>query len=313
MTAQPACPACAGRDIHTTVRDNGMIGGADPTLGLTALGEERWACPACGQQYHRRVEAAEPPYQFVDYDLYFFEKLEPVLAGVARAVAVGPGVVAAHGAGAEPPVYRCPVCGSLDVGRNAAKSAYDMTYMECVACGNGELVDWVERDAWVIVVQDQEAARVAGAAATEALLAAARVALAARALGGAAGAAGSDLGCVMCTGDDPEEAWEALQTEHVVSLVRELHFGVDVKRCFCDQLFAVVFTERIDFRDGEDDQTWLAVPITEAEHARIEEAGASDAPRVLVESVRQRRFLARTRLSEPPWWCDGGFSIFPHD
>jgi len=130
------------------------------------------------------------------------------------------------------PVFRCPACRSLDVARNAEKSAYEFTYMECAACGNGELVDWVDREAWVIVVQDQEEARAAAVAREEAaaqqtaaLLAAARVAVAARAAA----------------------------------------------------------------------------------------AAAAELPRLLVACVGQRRFLARTRLSEPPWWRDGGFVILPHD
>ncbi|MDP2312890.1 MAG: hypothetical protein Q8P41_08295, partial [Pseudomonadota bacterium] len=230
-----------------------------------------------------------------------------------------------------PPIYRCPACRSLDVGTNEARSAYDLTYMECTACGNGALVDWIGRDDWVITVQDQEDARVAFGLQPGAPVAAvppvspvpavpavpavspAPVAPVSPAPVSPPSEPEPELGCVMCTGDDAEEAWEAMETHHVRSLVREVHFGVDVKRCFCDQLFAVVFTERIDFRDGDDDQTWLAVPITDEERARLEAVGTAEVSGTLVALVRQRRFLAKTRQVPAPWWCDGGFSIFPHD
>ncbi|MBA2663559.1 MAG: hypothetical protein H0U74_14820 [Bradymonadaceae bacterium] len=38
-------------------------------------------------------------------------------------------------------VVRCPKCGSTNSGEDEARSLCDMAYMQCDACGHGELVD----------------------------------------------------------------------------------------------------------------------------------------------------------------------------
>ena len=104
--------------------------------------------------------------------------------------------------------------------------------------------------------------------------------------------------------------------ERLQSFVEESHFSIRVTRCSCEQRFAVVFMERVDWQGGEDEQTWLAVPIHAAELATLTTYGENELPTMLTAIVRQRRFLVRSYPSAgvvEAWWRDAGFSIGPHD
>ncbi len=120
------------------------------------------------------------------------------------------------------------------------------------------------------------------------------------------------FGCGRCGGDDAAIAWTASQAERIASYVQESHFGVHVSRCRCGQHFVTVFTERIDWQGGEDDQTWLVLPVSAEELPRIE----AEPHRSLPVLGADRRFLVRsfpTGGSVSCWWRQGGFAIGPHD
>jgi hypothetical protein len=177
-------------------------------------------------------------------------------------------------------VFRCPQCGSTDAGPDESRSAYDFTYMECKACGHGGLVDSWERDGewWV------PSAKAAG--------------------------------CPRCSGEDAVAAWEALHANRVRTFVQESHFSVQITACVCGQHHAVVFTERIDWQGGEDDQTWLAVPVFPADLEALAAAGEDEVSGVLTRLAGDRRFLVRSypaRGSLTAWWRMSGFAIGPHD
>lgn len=281
-----ACSDCALREASTTVRDNGMVG-VDLTLGLSSLGGRIFACPACGQRYEREEDLAEAPYWFRDYDLYHFRKLEPVLpARSSKAPAENEGSS-----------LRCPKCRSRDV---AFEPSYEHTKLECRACGHYTYVDWTERDAWDSAEQDREdAARAQPRPAPPSVFAeAARLVR---------------PGCALCGSLDAKTAWASLHTLHVASPVREVHFGIDVKRCTCGQPWVVMFTERVDFRDGNDDQTWLAMPVTDAEASVLTTCDPSRVSQGVAELGRNRRFLLRSNTSNTIAWRDSGFAIPPHD
>ncbi len=178
-------------------------------------------------------------------------------------------------------VCRCPKCGSTEARADESRSRTEFTHMQCDACGHGGLFDSCRRDEeWFADVE------VPG------------------------------LGCARCAGADAAAAWTAMQAQRLAARVEESHFSVRFTQCSCGQRFAVVFTERIDWKGGEDDQTWLVLPIRADEHAKLMACGENDVPRLVTEIGRGRRFLVRsfpTGGALSAWWRDDGFAIGPHD
>ena len=117
--------------------------------------------------------------------------------------------------------------------------------------------------------------------------------------------------------DDAAAAWAAMTATRVRHLVDESHFTVRVTACAaCGQRSVVVFTERIDWSGGDDDQTWLAVPVDGDELARLEAADEGAVGATLTAMVAARRFVVRsypTGGAISCSWRDGGFAIGPHD
>ena len=288
------CATCAARDRDTEVRDN-FIRKVDTTLGLTPLGNELYACPTCGLRYRRTVDEAT---QFHDYDQYCFSKLD----GPAGTKFVS--------------VIRCPKCGSTYAGADESKSAYEFTYMQCLSCHYGALVDSWERDFdWTVEIEVPADAkgpptRLPPLAEGEGLYESMRKTRAPKA------APAPAFGCARCAGEDAAAAWEAMQSKRGPSLVQESHFSIRITECSCGQAFVVVFTERMDFNNGEDEQDWLAVPLTSEERSKLTAASEAELPGLVTKLGRERRFLVR---SYPPgagisaWWRTGGFMIGPHD
>ena len=75
------------------------------------------------------------------------------------------------------------------------------------------------------------------------------------------------FGCERCWPPTAEAAWEGRAAlTHVEELVDESHFHVMILACSrCTQRFVSVFTETIDWTDGDDPQYWTLLPITETE------------------------------------------------
>lgn len=124
------------------------------------------------------------------------------------------------------------------------------------------------------------------------------------------------FGCERCFGEDAALAWKASQATRLRTFDQESHFGLHLTACSCGQRFVTVFTERIDWVGGEDDQTWLVLPVRDEESDRLE-ASPSDAVPGLVTAMGQgRRFLVRsfpTGGALSAWWRESGFGIGPHD
>lgn len=79
------------------------------------------------------------------------------------------------------------------------------------------------------------------------------------------------FGCTQCW---PADAAAAAQVRQVLArqerLVDESHYGVSILGCpHCNQRFVSVFTETIDWEDGEDPQASTLLPLTEAEAADL--------------------------------------------
>lgn len=95
---------------------------------------------------------------------------------------------------------------------------------------------------------------------------------------------GDELGCERCWPRAADAAWEARRAlTHVAELIDESHFHVMILACpRCAQRFVSVFTETIDWKDGDDSQYWTLLPITEAEAADL---------------VKQRDSLTETKFN----------------
>lgn len=94
---------------------------------------------------------------------------------------------------------------------------------------------------------------------------------------------GEGFGCKSCWPLDAETAWEArTRLAHYVELIDESHFHVMILGCpHCAQRFVSVFTEIIDWKDGDDPQYWTLLPVTAEEADNL---------------VRQRESLAESDL-----------------
>lgn len=126
----------------------------------------------------------------------------------------------------------------------------------------------------------------------------------------------ASFGCPRCFGHEADLAWSAARTTRLRALVEDSHFSLQLTACACGQRFVTVFTERIDWEGGEDDQTWLVAPVTEQEAARLDATAPGDLPRAVTDTCQARRFLVRafpTQGSLRAWWREGGFVIGPHD
>ncbi|MFO0595906.1 MAG: hypothetical protein U0228_11390 [Myxococcaceae bacterium] len=124
------------------------------------------------------------------------------------------------------------------------------------------------------------------------------------------------MSCHLCANENAETAWGAARATRVAALVEESHCSLQITACSCGQRFINVFTERIDWNGGEDDQTWLTLAIAADEAARLEGTAEGELHRVVNALGVGRRFLVRSFPTGgvlSVWWQASGFSIGPHD
>lgn len=124
------------------------------------------------------------------------------------------------------------------------------------------------------------------------------------------------FGCENCLPPDVDSAWEAVNLLRIDSeLIDESHFTVKLRSCpTCQQHFVSVFTETIDWADGEDPQFWSVLPITPAESTQLLEAGSDLVPQ-LNALAPTRRSLCHDfpkGASAKSYWTRG-VTIGPHD
>lgn len=252
-----------------------FMGDVDVTAGLESITDEVWKCPECRAHYQRIYDAAT---FFHDYDEHRYQRLAP------RSVMV----------------CRCPECGSDDAYADESRSYLEFTHMQCDGCGQGGLNDVWQQDEWYVEVVGYYNPR-----RPDSLVWWApghRIEL--------------TYGCLQCMGlDQADNAFSALTKTALTTLVSESHFSVRLTQCACGQAFAVVFTEIIDWKDGEDDQTWLAMPVTSDEVLTLKKTTEDELPGYLA-ARNTRRFLVRhlpTGGQIHTFWRDGGFRIGRHD
>ena len=106
-------------------------------------------------------------------------------------------------------------------------------------------------------------------------------------------------GCLRCWPATPEAAWHARRGLRELAMwIDEAHLSVRGLQCVhCARRFISVFTESIDWINGDDAQTWTTVPVTADEFTRVEAALASSIEAALRVVPAERRSLRRDHPS----------------
>ena len=128
---------------------------------------------------------------------------------------------------------------------------------------------------------------------------------------------GETFGCEKCWPFSAEAADAARRgLIPVAELIDESHFHVMIRACsVCSQKFISIFTELIDWSEGDDPQYWTLLPITEDEAAGLTRSGDSVTEEVLNSLGKGRRSLQHDRpKGKPPRTCWGvGVLVGRHD
>jgi hypothetical protein len=123
-------------------------------------------------------------------------------------------------------------------------------------------------------------------------------------------------GCNACWPSSADAAWEAVKSLKTdIDLIDESHFKIKIRSCKkCGQQFLSVFTETIDWKDGEDPQYWTVIPLTTEEAERLSSKG-SDFEAALVALPDARRSLRHDfpKGSGPKSYWSQGLAIGAHD
>jgi hypothetical protein len=126
-----------------------------------------------------------------------------------------------------------------------------------------------------------------------------------------------DFGCEQCWPSTADAAWEARKgLTHVAELIDESHLHVMILACpSCAQRFISIFTEMIDWIDGDDPQYWQLLPITEAEAADLIRRRDSLTETAFNALGQGRRSLQRDfpKATEPRLFWGIGIFVGPHD
>jgi hypothetical protein len=125
------------------------------------------------------------------------------------------------------------------------------------------------------------------------------------------------FGCEHCWPSAADAAWAARGTlAHVQELIDESHLHVMILACTrCSQRFVSVFTETIDWQDGDDPQHWALLPLTPTEAVYLILQGPSLIEAELAALGRGRRCLRHDHpkgaAAQSSWGT--GLSVGPHD
>lgn len=125
------------------------------------------------------------------------------------------------------------------------------------------------------------------------------------------------MGCKRCWPESAEAAWEARRTlTRDRELIDESHFHVMILSCdACGQRFLSVFTEKIDWSEGDDPQAWTVLPLTREESDRLierRERGEESTVEALGRGRRSLRYDCPKDAPRRAWWSEG-LTIGPHD
>lgn len=120
----------------------------------------------------------------------------------------------------------------------------------------------------------------------------------------------TDFGCEQCWPANPDDAWEgywALAKE--TDLIDESHYHVMLLACeSCSQRFVSVFTETIDWIDGDDSMYSTVLPVTALEADELTQQPALVIESQIYKLWPKRRSLRNDRpkgTTERSYWSVG--------
>lgn len=123
----------------------------------------------------------------------------------------------------------------------------------------------------------------------------------------------AEFGCEVCCAPSAEAVWHDRATvfAHGTDVVDDSHFMVSTRRCrTCGQHFASIFTEFIDWKNGDDAQYLTLLPVTPPEADAL--AAGTLTPFRLGTLGAGRRYLNHDRPSGGPsrvYWRTGPFMV----
>lgn len=126
------------------------------------------------------------------------------------------------------------------------------------------------------------------------------------------------FGCNICWPSDPGLAWEARsKLEKNLDLIDESHLHIMILACnSCNQRFISVFTEKIDWINGEDPMYWTLLPITDLEAIDLTQKQNPLAEADINALGPERRSLRRdypSTAKEPYTFWSRGILVGPYD
>ncbi len=126
------------------------------------------------------------------------------------------------------------------------------------------------------------------------------------------------FGCDHCWPAEAESAWSA-RSKLVwdATLTDESHFRIRILACDqCAQRFIYIFTEMIDWKNGNDPQYWMLLPITDSEATDLIQKRDSISEDEINALGKGRKSLQRDfpRDAKAPYtFWGGGIFTGPHD
>lgn len=127
----------------------------------------------------------------------------------------------------------------------------------------------------------------------------------------------AQCGCSKCWHDEADQAWPLLKAaKRTEQMVDESHFSVSIAECaHCGQRFVWVFTETVDWVDGDDPQTLVVLPIEAEEQSALSLADADEIEAHLGRLGPGRRSLCWDHPKGQPaqtFWTHG-ITVGRHD
>jgi hypothetical protein len=122
--------------------------------------------------------------------------------------------------------------------------------------------------------------------------------------------AAPSVGCPQCFQAAPETVWQSRRAfRQVAEVIAESHFHVLVLECpACGQRSVSIFSEAIDWANGDDAQFWRLAPLTVEESQRLIAGGGRTCIPAIMAMASDRRHLAVDHPTERE--CTFAWSAF---